>query len=122
VLVAVLSIDCIVLGWAAECVGPDAAAAGGGALRRALRFGAWVHFALLWVLYWVWVTRHTTGVPGFVWAIMCVLQLLEGAFGVVPYLARTPLEAEYAFCALSLGAKQSLAWMTIMGLRAIRES
>jgi hypothetical protein len=66
------------------------------------------------------VLYHAANVPGFVWAIMVTLFLLESSFGAVDAVQlKSYVHTEYAYCMLSLFAKQSLAWMTVQGVLSL---
>jgi exosortase/archaeosortase len=102
----------ILCGWHCEAFpGPGS---------RHVRALGWALFSLLWAIKLALVLRNADSVPGFVWAIMVVLFLLESSFGAVDLVTwRSYAHTEYAYGALSLLAKQSLAWMTIRGVLSL---
>jgi hypothetical protein len=80
---------------------------------------AWCLFFMIWAVLLDYFIINAAGAPDFVYAIVFVLLILESLFGITQLcLNKKVIQREWAYALLSLGAKQSLAWITWGGLRS----
>lgn len=91
-------------------------------LTRYTTLVGWVCFVWIWTIIFCQFSSTATDAPAFVWAVVFVLFVLEALFGVVSalssgYHGQSKYDnRELAYAALSLFAKQSLAWIAFGGL------
>jgi hypothetical protein len=89
--------------------------------RNMITVFSWLLYLSAWNIIAVYFFQNAQHAPDFVWSIFFCLLALESCFGVVFliwYNATTTnslFRRELAYAALSLTAKQLLAWLTYSG-------